>query len=340
MKSSIACRATATAPPPPSTGRRARSTRPRWSCARYRPTQRCAPCSGMLSALRPSRLAGATPSRPGRAATGRACLRLTRRCRCRRRTRCRGAPRTQATASDLRRTRRCAAVCAYGVRRPVPAHAPCTCTLHMHPAHAHCTCTLHMHTAHAHCTCTLHMHTAHAHCTCTLHMHTAHAHCTCTLHMHTAHAHCTCASTSRHSSPQLELVGGASPHYGLSLHGYSLRTGGGRRVGGREGGREFGNTRCASGPLPPLPACATDMRSARGACADVPALARSKPRQEQAHQLQHGGVLRPRQSPPHGCGGLARRQLLPGNAIHPARHAHLGSPCHLTCRLIRSSDSR
>ena len=288
MKSSIACRATATAPPPPSTGRRARSTRPRWSCARYRPTQRCAPCSGMLSALRPSRLAGATPSRPGRAATGRACLRLTRRCRCRRRTRCRGAPRTQATASDLRRTRRCAAVCAYGVRRPVPAHAPCTCTLHMH----------------------------------------------------TAHAHCTCASTSRHSSPQLELVGGASPHYGLSLHGYSLRTGGGRRVGGREGGREFGNTRCASGPLPPLPACATDMRSARGACADVPALARSKPRQEQAHQLQHGGVLRPRQSPPHGCGGLARRQLLPGNAIHPARHAHLGSPCHLTCRLIRSSDSR
>ena len=301
MKSSIACRATATAPPPPSTGRRARSTRPRWSCARYRPTQRCAPCSGMLSALRPSRLAGATPSRPGRAATGRACLRLTRRCRCRRRTRCRGAPRTQATASDLRRTRRCAAVCAYGVRRPVPAHAPCTCTLHMHPAHAHCTCTL---------------------------------------HMHTAHAHCTCASTSRHSSPQLELVGGASPHYGLSLHGYSLRTGGGRRVGGREGGREFGNTRCASGPLPPLPACATDMRSARGACADVPALARSKPRQEQAHQLQHGGVLRPRQSPPHGCGGLARRQLLPGNAIHPARHAHLGSPCHLTCRLIRSSDSR
>ena len=301
MKSSIACRATATAPPPPSTGRRARSTRPRWSCARYRPTQRCAPCSGMLSALRPSRLAGVTPSRPGRAATGRACLRLTRRCRCRRRTRCRGAPRTQATASDLRRTRRCAAVCAYGVRRPVPAHAPCTCTLHMH---------------------------------------TAHAHCTCTLHMHTAHAHCTCASTSRHSSPQLELVGGASPHYGLSLHGYSLRTGGGRRVGGREGGREFGNTRCASGPLPPLPACATDMRSARGACADVPALARSKPRQEQAHQLQHGGVLRPRQSPPHGCGGLARRQLLPGNAIHPARHAHLGSPCHLTCRLIRSSDSR
>jgi hypothetical protein len=288
MKSSIACRATATAPPPPSTGRRARSTRPRWSCARYRPTQRCAPCSGMLSALRPSRLAGVTPSRPGRAATGRACLRLTRRCRCRRRTRCRGAPRTQATASDLRRTRRCAAVCAYGVRRPVPAHAPCTCTLHMH----------------------------------------------------TAHAHCTCASTSRHSSPQLELVGGASPHYGLSLHGYSLRTGGGRRVGGREGGREFGNTRCASGPLPPLPACATDMRSARGACADVPALARSKPRQEQAHQLQHGGVLRPRQSPPHGCGGLARRQLLPGNAIHPARHAHLGSPCHLTCRLIRSSDSR
>jgi hypothetical protein len=190
MKSSIACRATATAPPPPSTGRRARSTRPRWSCARYRPTQRCAPCSGMLSALRPSRLAGVTPSRPGRAATGRACLRLTRRCRCRRRTRCRGAPRTQATASDLRRTRRCAAVCAYGVRRPVPAHAPCTCTLHMH----------------------------------------------------TAHAHCTCASTSRHSSPQLELVGGASPHYGLSLHGYSLRTGGGRRVGGREGGREFGNT--------------------------------------------------------------------------------------------------
>jgi hypothetical protein len=288
MKSSIACRATATAPPPPSTGRRARSTRPRWSCARYRPTQRCAPCSGMLSALRPSRLAGVTPSRPGRAATGRACLRLTHRCRCRRRTRCRGAPRTQATASDLRRTRRCAAVCAYGVRRPVPAHAPCTCTLHMH----------------------------------------------------TAHAHCTCASTSRHSSPQLELVGGASPHYGLSLHGYSLRTGGGRRVGGREGGREFGNTRCASGPLPPLPACATDMRSARGACADVPALARSKPRQEQAHQLQHGGVLRPRQSPPHGCGGLARRQLLPGNAIHPARHAHLGSPCHLTCRLIRSSDSR
>ena len=136
MKSSIACRATATAPPPPSTGRRARSTRPRWSCARYRPTQRCAPCSGMLSALRPSRLAGATPSRPGRAATGRACLRLTRRCRCRRRTRCRGAPRTQATASDLRRTRRCAAVCAYGVRRPVPAHAPCTCTLHMHTAHA------------------------------------------------------------------------------------------------------------------------------------------------------------------------------------------------------------
>jgi hypothetical protein len=162
MKSSIACRATATAPPPPSTGRRARSTRPRWSCARYRPTQRCAPCSGMLSALRPSRLAGVTPSRPGRAATGRACLRLTHRCRCRRRTRCRGAPRTQATASDLRRTRRCAAVCAYGVRRPVPAHAPCTCTLHMHTAHAHCTCTLHMHTAHAHCTCTLHMHTAHA----------------------------------------------------------------------------------------------------------------------------------------------------------------------------------
>jgi hypothetical protein len=157
MKSSIACRATATAPPPPSTGRRARSTRPRWSCARYRPTQRCAPCSGMLSALRPSRLAGVTPSRPGRAATGRACLRLTHRCRCRRRTRCRGAPRTQATASDLRRTRRCAAVCAYGVRRPVPAHAPCTCTLHMHTAHAHCTCTLHMHTAHAHCTCTLHM---------------------------------------------------------------------------------------------------------------------------------------------------------------------------------------
>ena len=190
-------------------------------------------------------------------------------------------------------------------------------------AHAHCTAH-----AHAHCTCTLH--TAH----CTLHMHTAHAHCTCTLHMHTAHA------PQRPAAPHHSCWWVAPPLTTATAYPATayLLTGGGEWAGGQEGGRAgFGNTRCATGPLPPLPACATDTRSARGACADVPALARSKPRQEQAHQLQHGGVFRPRQPPPHGCGGLARRQLWPGNAIHPARHAHLGPPCHLTCRRIHSS---
>jgi hypothetical protein len=111
----------------------------------------------------------------------------------------------------------------------------------------------------------------------------------CTLHAARCTLHAAARRPAAPLSPRL-LVGRTSPHSRPARPGHSRLTGGGDGwAGGRAGGvrqRVPRHSRPCHHCLP-----VTDTRSACGACADAPALARSEPRQEQAHQLQHGGVL-------------------------------------------------